>query len=106
MLIYVSSPYSSGDVVSNVRFACEVGDKILEKGHIPFIPHLTHFWHFLSPKTYEQWMEIDKSILNICDAILRVGGESKGADLEVAQAKEWCMIIYYSLDEIPDERKQ
>ncbi|MDP2364017.1 MAG: hypothetical protein Q8M94_09640, partial [Ignavibacteria bacterium] len=43
MLIYISAPYSLGDVVSNVRFACEVGDKILAKGHIPFIPHLSHF---------------------------------------------------------------
>ncbi len=102
MLIYISAPYSLGDVVTNVRFACEIGDKVLAKGHIPFIPHLSHFWHFLSPKSYEEWLKIDSAMIPRCDALLRVNGESKGADREVEIAKEKGIPVYYSLEDIPD----
>ncbi len=101
MLIYVSAPYSLGDVVSNVRFACEIGDKILAKGHIPFIPHLSHFWHYLSPKSWEEWLRIDSAIIPKCDALLRMNGASVGADLEVELAKSLGIPVYSSLDSIP-----
>lgn len=104
MLIYVAAPYSLGDLVSNVRFACEVGDKILAKGHIPFIPHLSHFWHFVSPKSYEEWLRIDRAFIPRCDALLRVDGKSPGADMEVDLAKRLGVPIYYSLEDIPDAR--
>ncbi len=100
-LIYVSAPYSLGDVVSNVRYACEIGDKILAKGHIPFVPHLSHFWHFISPKSYEEWLRIDSAIVPRCDALLRVDGKSPGADIEVDIALQHEIPVYYSLDDIP-----
>jgi len=102
LLIYVSAPYSLGDVVSNVRIACEVGDKILTKGHIPVVPHLSHFWHFISPKSYGEWLRIDSAIIPRCDALLRVDGESKGADIEVDIAHRSGIAVYYSLDDIPN----
>lgn len=102
MIIYVSSPYTKGDVSENIRRACFAGDEILKKGHIPLVPHLTHLWHLVSPKPWEDWMRIDSNLLSICDALLRLPGESKGADLEVIEAKNLCMIIYYSLEDIPD----
>jgi len=103
LIIYVSSPYSLGDQIANVRFACEVGDNILAKGHIPFIPHLSHLWHFVSPKSYDEWLRIDKAFIPRCDALLRVGGESKGADMEVEFAKDNHILVYYSLEEIHGE---
>ena len=99
-VIYVSAPYSLGDVVSNVRFACEVGDKILAMGHIPFIPHLSHFWHFLSPKSYEEWLRIDQAFIPRCDALLRLDGISNGADKEVKRARELNIPVYYSIEEL------
>ncbi len=102
MLIYISAPYSLGDVVSNVRFACEIGDQILAKGHIPLVPHLTHFWHFLSPKSWEEWLRIDQCFLARCDAVLRIDGESKGADMEVQLAKDLGIPVFYSLEEVPN----
>ena len=102
MVIYISAPYSIGDVSMNIRRACLAGDELLRKGHIPFVPHLTHLWHLISPKTYEEWLSIDFELLSMCDALLRLDGESRGADLEVAEAKRLCMIIYYDIREIPD----
>ena len=37
----------------------------------------------------------------MCDAVLRIPGESKGADIEMAKAKELGKIIFTSLEEIP-----
>ena len=99
MIVFISGPYSS-DPVLNTRRACEVADKVLEKGHIPFIPHLTHFWHYLSPKSYETWLMIDSAILPRCDCLLRIPGESKGADKEVELAEMIGMAIYYDIEDL------
>ena len=101
MIIYISGPYSKGDVSENIRRACFAGDEILKKGHTPFVPHLTHLWHLISPKAWDEWMAIDMPLIGMCDALIRLPGESKGADLEVAEANRLCMIIYYSLQEVP-----
>ena len=81
----------------------KVADMVLERGHIPFIPHLTHFWHFLSPKPWETWMEIDEVILLRCDSVLRLFGESVGADREVELALKNSIRVYYNLHDIPDD---
>ncbi len=101
MIIYVSAPYSLGDVSENIRRACFAGDAILAKGHTPLVPHLSHLWHLISPKSHEEWLAIDLNLLSMCDALLRLPGESKGADMEVAEAKRLCMVIYYRLGDIP-----
>ena len=49
MEVYVASPYSIGDQILNVRRQIEAGDRLLEMGHTPFLPCLTHFWHYVSP---------------------------------------------------------
>jgi len=99
-VIYVSGPYSKGDVCENIRNACLAGDEILQRGHTPFIPHLTHLWHLISPKPYIEWMRIDVKLLSGCDALLRLPGESNGADLEVDTARALGIKVYSSIEEI------
>ena len=41
-------------------------------------------------------------LLEKCDAVLRIPGESKGADLEMGMARDMGKIIFNSLEEIPD----
>lgn len=101
-LIYIASAYSLGDQALNVRRQIEAADKLLEMGHIPFIPCLSHLWHLISPKSYEEWLRIGIEWLRRCDALLRLDGLSIGADLEVAEAKRLCMLIYYGLENVPD----
>ena len=101
MRIYVAGPYSKGDIAVNVRKAIEAGDKLAELGHIPFVPHLTHLWHLVSPKPYDFWLKLDITILEQwAEALIRLPGESKGADMEVARAKELGIPVYYSLDDL------
>jgi len=86
--IYVSGPYTKGDVVLNVRKAINVAEKLLEMNYIPYLPHTTHMWHLASPHSWDYWLFLDLAWIKRCDGLLRISGESEGADLEVAKAKE------------------
>ncbi len=101
MKIYIAGPYTKGDVALNVRNAIAAGNYVANLGHIPFIPHLSHFWHFLFPNEYEFWMKQDEAWLRECDAILRLTGESAGADHEMEIAQELGLVVYHSVFEVP-----
>lgn len=98
--IYIAGPYSKGDVCLNVREAIWAADRLLDKGFVPYIPHLTHFWHLLSPKEYEIWTALDMEWLIKCDAVLRLLGDSKGADEEVRTAHELNIPVFYMIEAI------
>jgi len=44
---------------------------------------------------------IAERLLARCDAVLRMGGASKGADLMVQTAREHGLAVYHSLREVP-----
>ena len=85
--IYISAPYSDNPE-ENVKRVLKVADKLLEFGYIPVIPHLYHYWNKISPKPYETWIRLGKVLLQDCDLVLRLSGDSKGADGEVKLAHD------------------
>jgi hypothetical protein len=100
--LYVAAPYSNERpdvVVLNVLTAIEAGDDLANAGHDVFIPHLNHYWHQKYPHEYDFWMKQDDAWLEVCDALVRVGGHSKGADAEVERAKELDIPVFYSVKE-------
>ena len=101
MRIYVAGPYTKGDVAVNVRNAIYAGSYIANLGHFPYIPHLSHFSHLCIPQEYSFWMRQDEEWLKVCDAILRLPGESAGADYEMKLAQELGLQVYYSVFDIP-----
>lgn len=94
MKVYVAGPYTRGDVAENVHRAMEVGDFLLTLGMTPYVPHLTHFWHLMFPRRYEEWMELDMEWLKECDAVVRLEGASEGADREVSAARGRGIPVY------------
>lgn len=86
--IYVAGPYTQPDPAANAARAVEAANRIFDAGYWPYIPHLTHFWHPQIPRPYEDWMALDLVWLEVCDALVRLPGDSPGADREVAQAQE------------------
>ena len=88
MFVYVAGPYTLGDVVQNVRAACAAAEAIVRAGHTPFVPHLCHLWHLVSPHHHEYWMDYDRAWLEKCDVVVRLVGDSRGADIECARAAE------------------
>jgi len=115
MLIMISGPYRGGTndeptlIKNNLEKLEEFALEIFNKGHVPIVGE----WLALpliklagSQKIGdEQWERIQypiaHRILEKCDAVLRIKGESKGADEDVKIAKERGLIIYYHIDEIP-----
>jgi uncharacterized protein DUF4406 len=98
--VYVAGPYSSGDVAANVRSAYEAANRLVDGGLAAFVPHHTHFWHLIFPRPYEEWLTLDLAFLPCCDAVLRLPGESPGADGEVREARKLGIPVFEDVDEL------
>jgi len=98
--VYVSGPYTLGDPCINTNTAIAAGNAILDAGHAPFVPHLSHFWHTVTPRSYTDWMLIDLAFVPQCDVLLRLPGVSSGADIEVECANEHKVPVVYSMQEL------
>lgn len=96
--VYIASPYTKGDVAVNVRESLLAADQLLELGYAPYPPLYSHFWHFLSPKPYETWTTLDMEWVKRCDCVLRLPGESSGADAEVKLAKANNIPVFSSIE--------
>jgi len=96
--IYIAAPYSS-DPEQNTLRVLKVADRLLEMGYIPFVPHLSHYWDKVSPKPWETWIEIDRVWLRYCNVLLRLTGESNGADGEVKDAVKLHIPIFFAIND-------
>jgi len=96
-LVYLAGPYSLPDPLENVQQSVALADELLHEGFVvPLVPHLTHLWDQLSPKTVEHWYAYDLELLARCDALLRLPGESVGADREVDFAQRAGIPVFHS----------
>lgn len=95
---YVAGPYTRPDPCVNTHAALLVANQLWEVGFMPFVPHLTHFWHTVTPRPYEFWLEYDTEMLACCDYLVRLPGESAGADREVAFARERGIPVFFGVD--------
>lgn len=106
--IYIAGPYSAATPVArraNVRRAIDAGLAVWLKGHVPFIPHLTHYIAQRVaqrgvPLGYEDYQAYDAVWLAVCDALLYLA-QSPGADRERAVALQRGIPVYTSLDAVP-----
>lgn len=115
MMILIAGPYRSGTGDDPEKMAANVHEMgsyalpIFRLGHIPVLGE----WFALplvqlagstqvgDEAFNEIFHPIAERLLSKCDAVLRVGGASQGADLMVKTAKENGLQIYHSLEEIP-----
>jgi hypothetical protein len=87
--VYISGPITLGDRQANIAQAIEWYDRLIEEGFAPFCPHLSCFAEDAGVKyEHEVWIEMDLRWVEVCDAVLRLPGESKGADEETAHARK------------------
>ena len=115
LLILIAGPYRSGTnddpekIAANVRQMELYALPIFRLGHIPVLGE----WFALpliqlagskqigDEAFNEIFHPVAERLLKKCDAVLRVGGASKGADLMVEVAQKHGLKVYYSLEEIP-----
>jgi len=116
MLILIAGPYRSGTnddpelIRKNLDNLEAMALPIFRKGHVPMIGEwvalpLLHLAGSKKPGD-EVWNEIQYPVahrlLEKCDAVLRITGESKGADQDVELARKRGLKIYHHIDEIPN----
>lgn len=96
--VYVSGPLSSsGDREQNVRRAMQAGLDLINAGFAPLVPHLTHFMDGTDSLGHDTWLDVDLQWVRAADAVLRLPGESKGADIEVWHANDVSIPVYHSV---------
>lgn len=103
--LYIAGPYTQGLTSLNVNRAMHAAEAAQLKGYAVFLPHLYHYWNDLYPHGWDFWMEMSKAWLLRSNALLRIPGESRGADLEVKLAYKRKIPVYFSLDDLPDTKK-
>jgi len=115
MLILIAGPYRSGTgddphkMAENLRRLEEASWPIFQAGHLPMIGEWVALpiWQTAGGKAvgdalYEEILHpTAHRLIERCDAILRLKGESKGADNDVRLANERGIPVYYDVNAIP-----
>lgn len=114
LLILIAGPYASGTngdpelKAQNLRRLEEAAWPIFQAGHVPMIGEWVALPVLSSagagpddPLASEVMYPTAERLLQHCDAVLRLPGESRGADQDVAIATERGLPVYFHLDEIP-----
>ncbi len=96
---YVAGPYSSAPT-ENTHAAIAAGDQLLRMGYVPFIPHLSHYWDAQHPHDYADWLDWCLEWVKVCDAVLRLPGDSPGADDECEMAYGLDIPVFHSIEEL------
>lgn len=94
-LVYIAAPYTHPDPVENTNKVCLTATRLVESGLVtPVVPHLSLVWHMITPRPVDFWYEYDLRLLERCDVLLRLHGESVGADREVAFATDLGLPVF------------
>lgn len=115
MLILIAGPYRSGTGDDPARMAANVHAMeafalpLYRAGHLPVLGE----WFALplvklagstqvgDAPFNEIFHPISERLLEKCDAVLRVGGASQGADLMVGIARQKGLHVFHTLQEVP-----
>ena len=114
MLILIAGPYKSGTggdldaMAANLRKLEAAAWPIFEAGHVPMIGEWVALpvLHSAGATALDSLADdvlypTAQRLLQHCDAVLRLPGESAGADLDVATAKRLGLPVYHDVAEIP-----
>ncbi|MFA6455654.1 MAG: DUF4406 domain-containing protein [Bacteroidota bacterium] len=114
-MILVAGPYRSGTnddpalIAKNVLHMTDVSLRLFRAGHLPVmgewfaLPLIEHAGsaRIGDAAFNEIFHPISRRLISKCDAVLRIGGVSSGADEMVSLARTEGKKVYLSIDEIP-----
>lgn len=100
LVIYIASPYTKGDQATNVAVQVAAAHRIMDLGHCPIAPLLSHYLHIYRQRPWGEWMLADLALLDRSDHVLRLPGESVGADMEVSRARELGISVSFGWSEL------
>jgi len=115
LLILIAGPYLSGTdgdtekISANLARLDSYALPIYQRGHIGLVGEWAA-WPIIqaaggrshSDSVFAQYQyPVAQRLLARCDAVLRIPGASRGADMDVATARANGLPIYFSVDDIP-----
>lgn len=119
LMILVAGPYRGGTndaavkIQANVDAMEEMSLKVFRRGHLPVMGE----WFALpllkqagskkiSDAVFDEiFHPVARELIGKCDAVLRIGGASSGADDMVATGQRLGKQIFRALEEIPERRR-
>ncbi len=115
--VYIAGPISHGDLRTNIRQGTEAAINLMKLGYAPLCPMLACYMSGDTPTidgfgtdhptncgfNHKEWLDCDLPWVAVSDLLLRLPGESKGADMEVKHATELGIPVYHSVQEIIDK---
>ena len=115
LMILVAGPYRSGTgddpvkMAANVRAMEAYALPLFRAGHVPVVGEwlalplvaLAGSTRVGDEPFEEVFHPIAERLLEHCDAVLRVGGSSQGADLMVRVAEERGLRVFHRLSDVP-----
>lgn len=102
--IYISGPITKGNRNHNYFQALEAESELMRRKFAPLNPMQTMVLPFAwdGQFTHEQWLARDFAWIEVSDAVLRLPGESAGADAECDYAESIGVPIFESIDELTE----
>lgn len=97
--VFVSGPLS-GDVEENVGMAIKYSSELIDNGYVPITPHLMHYIENYKARYYGVWLNLSLELMTKADAVLRIPGDSPGADIEVREAEKIGIPVFYSIEDL------
>ena len=85
-MIYLAGPISKPNPMHNVHSAVPIASQLMRIGLTPLVPHLSVLHDMIDPVDYEDWLSYDFRVIANCGLLVRIPGESAGADREVDEA--------------------
>jgi len=115
LMILVAGPYRSGTgddplkLAANVRAMEAYALPLFRAGHIPLVGEwlalplvaLAGSTRIGDAAFEEIFHPIAERLLVRCDAVLRIGGPSQGADLMVETARQHGLVVFHALGDVP-----
>jgi hypothetical protein len=116
LLILISGPYLTGTdgdeakIQKNLEAMEAFALPLFQKGHLGMVGEWAA-WPVIkgsggdshsSPQFQEFQYPVAHRLLSKCDAVLRIPGESRGADLEMEKARQMGKIIFTDITQIPN----
>ena len=115
MMILVAGPYRSGTndipelIAANVQQMTDAALDLYRMGHLPVLGEwfalplieAAGSTHMGDEVFNEIFHPVAIRLIDHCDAVLRIGGPSKGADEMVSEAQAKNKLIFYGKNEVP-----
>lgn len=115
--VYIAGPISKGDLASNINQGTAAFVALTKAGFAPMCPHWSVYSKPVAAMscgtvlceatamgnedmTHADWMGVDLPWVECAHAVLRLPGESTGADLETAHAERHLIPVFTSTEEL------